>query len=91
MHNLAPTHYFGGVEKASRGPWFRHYWVEEDGLEWYYTYQDTQGKVWHLLSNSVPLEDREKMSHLYHDMNRNNKVSWFLGFALGAETIRWYP
>ena len=79
--------YFGGVYKQSRGPWFRAYWVEDDGLDWYYSFTDSDGAVKYLLSNNMKLEDRENMAALYKSMNRNNKISWFLGLFLGVETI----
>ena len=28
--------YFGRVHQNSRGPWFRKWYAEDDGLEWYY-------------------------------------------------------
>ena len=33
------------------------------------------------------LEDREALQSLYKSQARNNKISWFVGLALGFETI----
>ena len=79
--------YFGGVQKVSRGPWFREAIVEDDGLDWFYTFVDSDGKKCYLLSNNIAHQDRERMSHLYHSMVRNNRISWFFGLWLGFETV----
>lgn len=79
--------YFGGVAKVSRGPWFRDYWVEDDGLDWFYTFLNNDGQKCYLLSNNLELEDRNRMSHMYHSMVRNNRVSWFFGGWLAFELV----
>ena len=80
--------YFGGVAKVSRGPWFRDYWIEDDGLDWFYTFMNSDGQKCYLLSNNLSIEDRTKMSHLYHTQVRNNRISWFVGGWLAFECIR---
>merc|ERR1719498_1789918 len=80
--------YFGGVAKVSRGPWFRDYFVEDDGLDWFYTFMNSDGQKCYLLSNNLSLEDRTKMSNLYHTQVRNNRISWFFGGWLAFEMIR---
>ena len=87
LNKVSSMGYFGGVAKVSRGPWFREFWVEDDGLEWYYSTLNTDGTQVYLLSNNMTLKDREQMSHLYSTMNRNNKISWFVGMWLGFETV----
>ena len=32
--------YFGGHYHVSRGPWFREFFVEDDGLDWFYTFRN---------------------------------------------------
>lgn len=53
MYKVDSMGYFGGVSKVSRGPWFREYFVEDDGLEKYYTFFDHDGKKMTLLSNNM--------------------------------------
>jgi len=65
MQGFHAMGYFGGVNKVSRGPWFRKFWVEDDGLEWFYSFLDNDGNKCYLLSNNLPLGDREKLSYLY--------------------------
>jgi hypothetical protein len=79
--------YFGGVNKVSRGPWFRKFFVEEDGLDWFYTFIDNDGNKCYLLSNNIPLQDRDRFSHLYHSQLRNNRISWFLGSWIAFEVV----
>ena len=40
-----------------------------------------------MLSNNVPIEDRERLSHLYHAFNRNRILAWCGGLWLGVETV----
>ena len=60
LYKVTPFGYFGRVTKVSRGPWFREMWVEEDGLEYFYVYNNGEG-ITYLLSNNIPVEDREKL------------------------------
>ena len=59
FYKVTPFGYFGRVTKVSRGPWFREFMVEEDGLEYFYVYNNGEG-VTFLLTNNIPVEDREK-------------------------------
>jgi hypothetical protein len=74
------------VPKVSRGPWFQEHNVEDDGLEWFYVYSDN-GSINYLLSNNVPLEDRDRLTYLYNAFNRNRILAWAGGIWLGVETI----
>lgn len=87
LYKINSMGYFGGVFKLSRGPWFREFWVEDDGLEWYYSFADSDGKTRYLLSNNMSFADREAMSNLYRTMARNNMLSWTVGLFLGFETV----
>ena len=87
LYKINAMGYFGGVFKVSRGPWFREYFVEDDGLDWYYSYADTEGNARYLLSNNMGLDDRMAFQSLYKSMQRNNRISWFVGLVLGAETV----
>jgi hypothetical protein len=91
LYKIGSMGYFGGVAKVSRGPWFRDYFVEDDGLDWFYTFLDNDGNKNYLLSNNMAIEDRERMSHMYHTMLRNNRISWFAGLWLGFEACRLHP
>jgi hypothetical protein len=77
----------GYVHQASRGTWFKDFFVEDDGLEWFYTFLDNDGRKCWLLSNNLPLADRERLGHLFHTNARNNRISWVLGSWLGFETM----
>ena len=52
LYKVTPMGYFGRVSQTSRGPWFKELLVEDDGLEWYYTYGDSMG-MRYLLSNNM--------------------------------------
>ena len=71
----------------SRGPWFREDWVEEDGLDYFYCFLDNDGKHKYLLSNNVPVQDRERIDHLYQTMTRNHRMTMFAGMWLGFEIV----
>jgi hypothetical protein len=86
LYKVSPFGYFGRVSKVSRGPWFQEHNVEDDGLEWFYIYYNN-GERTHLLSNNVPLEDRERLDRLYHAFNRNRMLAWAGGIWLGVETV----
>jgi hypothetical protein len=75
------------IATVSRGPWFKDWFVEDDGLEWFYSFLDNDGKKRYLLSNNLQWQDRERMSHLWHTNYRNNKISWFFGLWLSFETV----
>jgi hypothetical protein len=86
MNKISSMGYFGGVHKVSRGPWFRSYWVEDDGMDWFYSFIDSDGNKCYLLSNNMAVQDRENMTCIYKTMQRNNRLSWFAGLWLGFET-----
>jgi hypothetical protein len=86
LYKVSPFGYFSRVAKVSRGPWFQEHNVEDDGLEWFYVYSN-DGEVQSLLSNNVPLEDRERLSNLYKAFYRNRALAWAGGLWLGFETV----
>lgn len=90
LYKVSPFGYFGRVTKVSRGPWFQEHMVEDDGLEWFYVFGN-QGEVTYLLSNNVPLEDRERLDRLYKSFQRNRALAWAGGLWLGLETVLRVP
>jgi hypothetical protein len=87
LYKIGSMGYFGGVAKVSKGPWFREHFVEDDGLDWFYTFVDGEGKKCYLLSNNMSVKDRDHMGYLYKTMGRNNGLSWFFGLYLSFETV----
>lgn len=90
LYKVTPFGYFGRVSKVSRGPWFKEMWVEEDGLEYYYVF-GAGGEPVYLLSNNMPIEDREKFQKLYYGLQRNRWLGCFAGMWLGLETVLRVP
>jgi hypothetical protein len=90
LYKVSPMGYFGRVKKLSRGPWFEEYKVEDDGLEYYYSFADDQGAKF-LLSNNVPLYDRERLARLFKGHDRNKYLAYFAGVWLGLETVLRVP
>jgi hypothetical protein len=86
LYKVSPFGYFSRVAKVSRGPWFQEHLVEDDGLEWFYVY-GSDGEPTYLLSNNVPLEDRERLALLYKSFYRNRGLAWAAGLWLGFETV----
>ena len=75
------------VPQWSRGPWFRKFIVEDDGLDWFYAFLDNDGNKCFLVSNNIPIRDRTKLSYLYHTNTRNNQLSWAAGLWFGFELV----
>jgi len=86
LYKVSPFGYFSRVAKVYRGPWFQEHNVEDDGLEWFYVF-GTEGEPQYLLSNNVPLEDRERLDRLYKAFQRNRGLAWAAGAWLGFETV----
>ena len=86
LYKFNSNGYFGGVMKVSRGPWFKEYFVEDDGLDWYYSFTDSNGQTRYLLSSNMNLKDRTSFEALYKTMNRNNSIALFASLWLGFET-----
>lgn len=86
LYKVSPFGYFGRVSKVSRGPWFAEWRVEDDGLEYFYAYT-YNGEIVYLLTNNIPIEDRDKMSKIHQAMERNRYLAWFGGLWLGLETV----
>ena len=62
-------------------------WVEHDGLDWYYTYTNADGKDQYLLSNNIPIADRTKFENLFFTHWRNSRISMGLGAFAAFETV----
>ena len=86
LYKVDPMGYFGRVTKVSRGPWFQEYMVEEDGLEYFYVYGSNDGLTY-LLSNNIPIHDRDRLQRLYDGFQRNRYLAWFGGLWFGAEVV----
>ena len=91
MYKVDSMGYFGGVSKVSRGPWFRDFFVEDDGLEYFYKFTDVNGKEMTMVSNNMPVKDREAFASLYKEHVRGNRVAWLAGAYLGFETVYHTP
>jgi hypothetical protein len=87
MLGLSAPGYFARPNKVSRGPWFKEYIAQDDGLEYYYQYSDEDGNTKYLLTNNIPWQDRERLQNLYFGFNRANNLSLFGGLWLGVEAI----
>lgn len=44
-----------------------------------------------MLTNNIPLEDREKLDRMYKAFKRNRGLAWFGGLWLGVETVLRIP
>lgn len=86
IYKITPMGYFGRVSQTSRGPWFSELRVEDDNLEWYYTFQDAQGMRF-LLSNNMTVDDREDFARLWKAHNRASGLAMFAGFYAGLEVV----
>lgn len=90
LYKVSPFGYFSRVSKVSRGPWFQEHMVEDDGLEYFYVFGNN-GQPVYLLTNNIPVQDRERLDRLYKSMQRNKYLAWFGGLWLGAETVLRVP
>jgi len=86
LYKVSPFGYFARTTKVSRGPWFQEHNVEDDGLEWFYVF-GSRGEPTFLLSNTVALEDRERLDRIYQAFQRNLALAWAGGLWLGFETV----
>ena len=91
LYKIDSMGYFGGVSKVSRGPWWRDYLVENDGLDYFYLFRDIDGKKQHLNSSNLSVADREHLQQIYWEMVRTNRVGFFLGGWLGFEVMMHTP
>ena len=91
MDRLIAPGYFGRPAKVSRGPWFREMFSEDDGLEYYYQYKNGDGETKNLLTNNIPLEDRENIERLYSSYKRNTALSTFAGLWTSFELVTRVP
>lgn len=91
MDRLTPPGYFNRPIKISRGPWFKEYMIEDDGLEYYYQYKNGDGEKKYLLSNNIPLKDRENLERIWTGYRRNHNLSTFVGLFMGAEAVLRLP
>ena len=83
--------YFGRVSQITRGPWMAEMQVEDDGLEYYYLHQDTNGNMRYLLSNNMSYEDRTAMERMWKGQRRVTNLGWFAGFFVGGAVITMDP
>ena len=90
LYKVSPFGYFGRMPKVSRGAWFEEYKVEDDGLEWYYVYK-VNGQTVYLLTNNIPIQDRENLGRLWEAHERNNYLALGAGLYLGFETVLRVP
>jgi hypothetical protein len=44
-----------------------------------------------LLTNNIPLEERDRLQRLYYGLQRNRAFAWFGGLYLGFETVTRVP
>ena len=86
MYKVSPFGYFGRTGKVSQGPWFKEHFVEDDGLEYFYVYNDGTANQ-SLLSNNIPIEDRTRFDNLYKGYLRAKKYAFYGGLWLGLETV----
>lgn len=91
LYKVTPFGYFGRTSKISRGPWFQEAFVEEDGLEYFYVFGIGGSTPMYLLTNNIPIEERERLQNLYYGLQRNSSLAWFGGLWLGAETVLRVP
>ena len=82
--------YFGAKEKVSRGPWFKTFFIEDDGLEYFYRF-NSKGQTHCLLTNNVPLKDRERMQRHYSQIVRNTGIEWIFSAWVGWEVFSIVP
>lgn len=90
MYKVSPFGYFARPEKISQGPWFKEFFVEEDGLEYYYHFHDGASKQV-LLSNNVPVHDRDNLDRIYRGYKRAKTLATVGGLWLGVETVLRVP
>mmetsp|Transcript_36907 Transcript_36907/g.35634 ORF Transcript_36907/g.35634 Transcript_36907/m.35634 type:complete len:240 (+) Transcript_36907:1-720(+) len=90
LYKVTPWGYFGRVSKISQGPWFKEDQVENDGLEFYYMFIQG-GQTYYLLSNNIPIVDRDKLQNVYYALSRNSYLGWFGGLWLGVEAALRVP
>ena len=90
LYKVSPFGYFSRTSKVSKGPWFQEREVEDDGLEYYYVYNNG-GVTNYLLTNNIPIADREKMAQFYRGIQRHQSMALFAGLWLGVETVLRVP
>ena len=91
LYKFGPMGYFGRVSQISRGPWFAELQVEDDGLEYYYLHQDSNGSMRYLLSNNMTYADRTALEALHAGASRVTNLGWFGGFFVGATAVTRVP
>ena len=69
----------------------KEYFTEDDGLEYYYQFKDEEGKKLYLLSNNLPLKDRENLDKLYKGYTRQQYLTQAVGLLGGLELYRHLP
>ena len=87
LYKFGPMGYFGRVSQVSRGPWFAELQVEDDGLEYYFMHQDSNGTMRYLLSNNMSYADRTALLALFSGQERVGTIGLGLGFFTGLLTV----
>eukprot|EP00354_Favella_ehrenbergii_P004923 CAMPEP_0170466570 /NCGR_PEP_ID=MMETSP0123-20130129/10482_1 /TAXON_ID=182087 /ORGANISM="Favella ehrenbergii, Strain Fehren 1" /LENGTH=238 /DNA_ID=CAMNT_0010732735 /DNA_START=15 /DNA_END=731 /DNA_ORIENTATION=+ len=91
LYKFGPMGYFGRVSQISRGPWFAELQVEDDGLEYYYMHQDSNGTMRYLLSNNMSYKDRTELEALWSGAARVTNIGWFLCSFVGLAAVTKVP
>ncbi len=65
--------------------------TEDDGLEYYYKYQDEEGNTKYLLSNNLKWQDRDNLEKVYKGHLRQQYIHLSIGFLGGLEFYRRLP
>jgi len=76
--------YWGRNIKSSQGPWFKEDKIDDDGLEKYYVF-NAYGATQTILSNNIPMEDRNKLQSFYEGINRAKGLATFFALWGGFE------
>ena len=76
--------YSGRPRRVIRGPWFKPFLTEQDGLETFYVRKGPNGKEY-LLSNNLSWQDRENLDRLYQGAARCNMIVFLASLYVGLE------
>ena len=94
LYKTTPMGYFSRVSQTSRGPWFRRPLVEDDGLEWYYSFRNQMsgdGKKIFICSSNIPLADRQAFDRVYKEYLRTMLMCKIAGLYGSFEMVARVP